>query len=135
MKNIVGNIVKKTIDNGIQETITVALPDPQNDGNKFRPITLDLDYSDFTPVERLTPIYIKDDYVVQDPQNMETKIHLKRKIEPSENKTETKKLIRENCNNYVNINCNIELVEIKSLSQDEVEFVKKVPSHPRNSPK
>ena len=34
MKNIVDYIIKKTIDNDIQETINTTLPDPQN--NKGR---------------------------------------------------------------------------------------------------
>ena len=50
---------------------------------------------------------------------------LERKTEPSENKVETEKLIRDNNNNYVNINRNIDSVKIKSMSNDEVEFVKK----------
>ena len=80
MKNIVDDIIKKIIDNDIQETVTVTLHDPQNnDDDKFRPITLDSDNNNITPDERLTSIYIEDDYVVQDPQNMEIKIKLTRK--------------------------------------------------------
>ena len=87
MKKIVDNIIKKTIDNDIQETIAVTLPDPQNNNNdEFRPITLDLDNVDITPDERLTTIYLEDNYFVQDPQNIEIEINLKRKNEPSENK-------------------------------------------------
>ena len=87
MKKIVDNIIKKTIDDDIQETIAVTLPDPQNNNNdEFRPITLDLDNVDITPDERLTTIYLEDNYFVQDPQNIEIEINLKRKKEPSENK-------------------------------------------------
>ena len=44
MKNEIDDIVKKTIDDDIQETITVTLRDPQNDnGDEFRPITLGSD--------------------------------------------------------------------------------------------
>ena len=68
MKNIVDDIVKKAIDNDIQETITVTLPDPQNDdNNEFRPIVLDSDNKDIASDERPTPSYIEDGYVVQDP--------------------------------------------------------------------
>ena len=92
MKNIVDDIIMKTIDDDIQEIITVTLRDPQNyDDNEFRPITLDSNNDDITPDKRLTPIYIEDNYVVQDPQNIEMKINLKRKNEPSENRVEMKK--------------------------------------------
>ena len=63
---------------------------------------------------------------------MEIKINLKRKTGPSKDKVETRKLIGDDHNNPVNINWNIDSVEIKSMSEDEVEFVKKVPSHLRN---
>ena len=33
MKNIVDDVIKKTIDDDIQETITVTLPDPQNNND------------------------------------------------------------------------------------------------------
>ena len=46
---------------------------------------------------------------------MEIKINLKRKNEPFDNKNETTKLIRDNSNNYVNINLNIDSVEVKSM--------------------
>ena len=102
MKNIVDDIIKKTIDDNIQETVTLTRHDPQNnDHDEFRPITLDSDNNDITPDKRLTPIYTEDDYAVQNPQNMEIKINLKRKNEPSENKVETKKLIRDDRDNYV----------------------------------
>ena len=80
MKNIVDDFIKKIIDDDIQETITVTLPDTQYDNDdQFRPITLDSNNNDFTPDERLTLIYIEDNYVVQDLQNMKIKINLKRK--------------------------------------------------------
>ena len=56
---------------------------------------------------------------------MDIKMSLERKTEPSEIKVETEKLIRDNNNDYVNINRNIDSVKIKSMSNDEVEFVKK----------
>ena len=91
MKNIVDDFIKKIIDDDIQETITVTLPDTQYDNdNQFRPITLDSNNNNFTPDERLTLIYIEDNYVVQDPQNMKIKINLKRKNEPSEKKLKQK---------------------------------------------
>ena len=91
MKNIVDDFIKKIIDDDIQETITVTLPDTQYDNDdQFRPITLDSNNNDFTPDERLTLIYIEDNYVVQDPQNMKIKINLKRKNEPSEKKLKQK---------------------------------------------
>ena len=38
------------MDDDIQETITVTLPDPQNNNNhEFRPIMLDSDNDDITP--------------------------------------------------------------------------------------
>ena len=50
MKNIVDDIIKKTIDDDIQETITVILPNPQNNSNhEFRPIMLDSDNDNITP--------------------------------------------------------------------------------------
>ena len=80
MKNIVDDFIKKIIDDDIQETITVTLPDTQYDNDdQFRPITLDSNNNDFTPDERLTLTYIEDNYVVQDLQNMKIKINLKRK--------------------------------------------------------
>ena len=80
MKNIVDDFIKKIIDDDIQETITVTLPDTQYDNDdQFRPITLDSNNNDFTPDERLTLIYIEDNYAVQDLQNMKIKINLKRK--------------------------------------------------------
>ena len=91
MKNIVDDFIKKIIDDDIQETITVTLPDTQYDNDdQFRPITLDSNNNNFTPDERLTLIYIEDNYVVQDPQNMKIKINLKRKNEPSEKKLKQK---------------------------------------------
>lgn len=51
---------------------------------------------------------------------MEIKINLIRKNEPSKNKVETKKIIRDDHHNYVNINLNIDSVEVKSKSRDEV---------------
>ena len=53
---------------------------------------------------------------------MEIKIKLKRKSELSVNKAEMKKLIRDN---YLNIYCNIDLAEIKSMFKNGVKFVKK----------
>ena len=80
MKNIVDDFIKKIIDNDIQETITATLPDTEYDNDdQFRPITLDSNNNDFTPDERLTLIYIEDNYAVQDLQNMKIKINLKRK--------------------------------------------------------
>ena len=91
MKNIVDDFIKKIIDDDIQETITVTLPDTQYDNDdQFRPIALDSNNNNFTPDERLTLIYIEDNYVVQDPQNMKIKINLKRKNEPSEKKLKQK---------------------------------------------
>ena len=91
MKNIVDDFIKKIIDDDIQETITVTIPDTQYDNDdQFRPITLDSNNNNFTPDERLTLIYIEDNYVVQDPQNMKIKINLKRKNEPSEKKLKQK---------------------------------------------
>ena len=50
MRNIVDDIIKKTIDNYIQETITITLPDLQsNDDNEFRSVTLDSDNNDIIP--------------------------------------------------------------------------------------
>ena len=51
---------------------------------------------------------------------MEIKINLIRKNEPSKNKVETKEIIRDDHHNYVNINLNIDSVEVKSKSRDEV---------------
>lgn len=50
MRNIVDDIIKKTIDNYIQETITITLPNLQsNDDNEFRSVTLDSDNNDIIP--------------------------------------------------------------------------------------
>lgn len=50
MRNIVDDIIKKTIDNYIQETITITLPDLQsNDDNEFRSVTLDSDNNGIIP--------------------------------------------------------------------------------------
>lgn len=67
--------------------------------------------------KRVTPIYIEDNCVVQDPQNIEIKIKLKGKNESSKNKAERKKLIRDDHENYVNINYNADSGEIKSMSE------------------
>ena len=67
--------------------------------------------------KRVTPIYIEDKCVVQDPQNIEIKINLKGKNESSKNKAERKKLIRDDHENYVNINYNTDSGEIKSMSE------------------
>lgn len=67
--------------------------------------------------KRVTPIYIEDNCVVQDPQNIEIKINLKGKNESSKNKAERKKLIRDDHENYVNINYNADSGEIKSMSE------------------
>ena len=67
--------------------------------------------------KRVTPIYIEDNCVVQDPQNIEIKINLKGKNESSKNKAERKKLIRDDHENYVNINYNTDSGEIKSMSE------------------
>ena len=69
---------------------------------------------------------------MQDPENIEITINLERKNEPSENKDEIKKFIKDDRDNYVNINRNIDTVEIKNMSKNEVEFIKKVPSYPRD---
>ena len=80
MKNIVDDFIKKIIDDDIQETITVTIPDTQYDNDdQFRPITLDSNNNNFTPDERLTLIYIEDNYVVQDPQKHEDKNQPKKK--------------------------------------------------------
>ena len=57
---------------------------------------------------------------------MEIKINLKRKNEPFDNKNETTKLIRDNSNNYVNINLNIDSVEIKSMFRVSLSLWKKL---------
>ena len=53
--------------------------------------------------KRVTHIYIEDNCVVQDPQNIEIKINLKGKNESSKNKAERKKLIRDDHDNYVKL--------------------------------
>ena len=50
MRNIVDDIIKKTIDSNIQETITTTLPDlKSSDDNEFRSVTLDSDNNDIIP--------------------------------------------------------------------------------------
>lgn len=111
MKSIVYHIIKKTIDNDIKKTITTTLPDTQNDDdNEFRADTLDSNNDDIISED----IYIEDDYAVQDPENMEIKINLKRKNEPNENKIE-QKFIKDNRENYININHNIDRAEMKNM--------------------
>ena len=73
MRNIVDDIIKKTIASNIQETITTTLPDLQSsDDNEFRSVTLDSDNNDMC----LPRGY----YVVQHPENMEIKINQKKKL-------------------------------------------------------